>query len=82
LDDWAQLLASQPGSPFRKKVAILKWIKAIISPFCHASCGAVGFGSDCPAAAAPKSNMVVPNIMIDLMHKDGAPSGSVSDKIK
>ncbi len=41
-----QLLASHPGSPFLKKVAMLKWHKAMISPLDHASCCGVGRGRD------------------------------------
>ena len=49
-EDCAQFWASQPGSPSRKKVAMLKWIRAMISLDCQASCCAVGMGI--PATAA------------------------------
>ena len=59
--DSFQLDASHPGSPFLKKVAILKWTSAIISPFCHASCSGVGSGNPAAtAAAAPTAAAAAP----------------------
>ena len=51
-----QLSALQPGSPSRKKVAMLKCTNAIISPCCHATWAAVGRGRACAQACKAHRN--------------------------